>query len=100
MNTDKTESLNTAESGNLAKPMLCNVLDNLGFIKFLASKNWWVRKVYNESGCEFSIYVRLLNDNETIRVSVLEKDTDEMEAVDLFETKRYLHLSNFLNVVG
>jgi hypothetical protein len=42
----------------------------------------------------------LLNDNETVRISVAEKDTDEMEAVDLFETKRYLDIDNFFNVVG
>ena len=59
-----------------------------------------MRPINNESGCEFDIYVRLLNDDETIRVSVSEPKTDEMQSVNLFETKRYLHLSNFLNVVG
>jgi hypothetical protein len=93
-------TLNEAENGNKSKPLLCDVLDNWGFIKFKGSKNWWMRPINNKSGCEFDIYVRLLNDDETIRVSVSEKQTDEMEAVDLFETKRYLHLSNFLNVVG
>ena len=88
------------QGGNSSKPLLCDVLDTWGFIKFKGSKNWWMRPINNESGCEFDIYVRLLNDDETIRISVSEPQTDEMEAVDLFETKRYLHLSNFLNVVG
>jgi hypothetical protein len=88
------------QDGNSSKPLLCDVLDKWGFIKYKNSKNWWQRPITNESGCEFDIYIRLLNDDETIRVSVAEKYTDEMESVDLFETKRYLHLSNFLNVVG
>ena len=88
------------QSGNISKPLLGDVLDKWGFIKFKGSKNWWFRPINNESGCEFDIYIRLLNDDETIRVSVSEAKTDEMEAVDLFETKRYLQVSNFLNVVG
>ncbi len=80
--------------------LLGDVLNRLGFVQFLKSKNWWVRKVYNDSMCQFDVYARLLNDNETVRISVAEKDTDEMEAVDLFETKRYLDIDNFFNVVG
>lgn len=80
--------------------LLGDVLCRLGFVQFLKSKNWWIRKVYNESMCQFDVYARLLNDNETVRISVAEKDTDEMDAVDLFETKRYLDIDNFFNVVG
>jgi hypothetical protein len=80
--------------------LLGDVLNRLGFVQFLKSKNWWIRKVYNDSMCQFDVYARLLNDNETVRISVAEKDTDEMEAVDLFETKSYLDIDNFFNVVG
>jgi len=80
--------------------LLGDVLNRLGFVRFLKSKNWWIRKVYNDSMCQFDVYARLLNDNETVRISVAEKDTDEMEAVDLFETKRYLDIDNFFSVVG
>jgi hypothetical protein len=90
----------STEAGNIAKPLLGDVLNRLGFVQFLKSKNWWIRKVYNDSICQFDVYARLLNDNETVRISVAEKDTDEMEAVDLFETKRYLDIDNFFNVVG
>ena len=88
------------QNGNLDKPMLCDVLKNIGFCKITGHPDLWIRRVYNESGCQFSIYIRLLNDNETIRISVSEKDTDQIEAVDLFETKKYSELSNFFNVVG
>jgi len=53
----------------------------------------------NDSNCQSKVIIRLLNDNETIRVSVCEPDGELIDAVDMFETQDTYKAYAFLDLL-
>lgn len=75
--------------------------------KTLTEENGFTHGIYstyhvdidNPSNCQMRIYLQLLNDNKTVRVSVGKEDDMDgiFDSVDLFETQSYQRINNFLN---
>lgn len=86
----------TKNFGDNTPNELLQIIDYFGFLDY--NKNIWSFDIRNSSNCECRVFLYLLADNKTVRVSIGDYMCSRLEnPVDLFETVDYERINNFLS---
>lgn len=97
----KVES--AVQSADIAQmPLLAEVLSNYDFklLKKERFKELYYLDYDNKSNCQGRLLLLVLNDNETLRLSITEEDDiNEYHVIDLFEFKGFGKLHDFMKLV-
>lgn len=86
----------TKNFGDNTPNELLQIIDYFGFLDY--NKNIWSFDIRNSSNCECRVFLYLLKDNKTVRVSIGDYMCSRLDnSVDLFETIDYERINNFLS---
>ena len=91
--------MNTNEHPTCGYTVLAEVLNEYGFENHGKRGTKWKKHIDNDTNCQSVVFLHILNDKETVRLSIADEDGLFIDSVDMFETKDMDKIRKFMELV-
>lgn len=75
------------------------VLSKYEFEPVDLSGNKWECVINNDSNCQSTIFLHLLTDEQTVRLSIASENDNYINSIDMFETTDMNKISQFMDLI-
>ena len=77
------------------RDLIIPILEEHHFIEY-EKPGVWITEVQRPDNCEYNLFIQLLLDQETVRLSIRDIAADYYDKIDLFETQDPEELNEFI----